>query len=144
MSSAFNSLILARSRAAQVHKMRLRANRTHHRLGLWGCSDWRPCNAKQEQCCFEVPVAKNGRRSCVHCGKFHWAIRDKIRRLTDTSSASILAVLKPTRKTSMKKTSIFAAALIAFASLSACGQQEEPVMVIEPEPVYDKYGNVAE
>ena len=44
----------------------------------------------------------------------------------------------------MKKTSIFAAALIAFAALSACGQQEEPVMVIEPEPVYDKYGNVAE
>lgn len=25
--------------------------------------------------------------------------------------------------------------------LTACGQQEEPVAPIAPEPVYDKYGN---
>ena len=44
----------------------------------------------------------------------------------------------------MKTISIFAAALIAFAGLSACAQQEEPMTVVEQEPVYDKYGNVVE
>ncbi len=27
------------------------------------------------------------------------------------------------------------------AFLSACAQQEEPAPMVEPEPVYDKYGN---
>ncbi len=45
----------------------------------------------------------------------------------------------------MKKMSILAATLVALAGLSACAQQEEePVMVVEPEPTYDKYGNVVE
>ncbi|SLN13497.1 hypothetical protein PEL8287_00528 [Roseovarius litorisediminis] len=34
------------------------------------------------------------------------------------------------------------AILMSGMVLSACAQQEEPApMVVEPEPVYDKYGN---
>jgi len=33
-------------------------------------------------------------------------------------------------------------ALLAMSVfLTACAQQEEPPMVVEPEPTYDKYGN---
>lgn len=33
------------------------------------------------------------------------------------------------------------AALLIGLFVTACAQQEEPVVVVEPEPVYDKYGN---
>ncbi|MDR9395196.1 hypothetical protein [Roseovarius sp. SYSU LYC5161] len=37
------------------------------------------------------------------------------------------------------------AVLFMGAFVAACAQQqEEPVVVVEPEPVYDKYGNVVE
>ncbi len=33
------------------------------------------------------------------------------------------------------------AVLMMGVFVTACAQQEEPPMVVEPEPVYDKYGN---
>ena len=40
----------------------------------------------------------------------------------------------------MKVLSLIALMMSGFV-LSACAQQEEPTPYIEPEPVYDKYGN---
>ncbi|MDQ2088649.1 hypothetical protein [Marimonas arenosa] len=31
--------------------------------------------------------------------------------------------------------------LVGVSILASCGQQDEPVVMVEPEPVYDKYGN---
>ena len=46
----------------------------------------------------------------------------------------------PTTETNMKLFNIMTViALGAF--LTACAQQEEPAPIVEPEPVYDKYGN---
>ena len=38
---------------------------------------------------------------------------------------------------------LFKAALVLVTAsfLAACGQQDEPVVMVDPEPVYDKYGN---
>jgi hypothetical protein len=41
----------------------------------------------------------------------------------------------------MKKKLILSSAIVAVSILSACAQQEEPPVMVKPEPVYDKYGN---
>lgn len=35
-----------------------------------------------------------------------------------------------------------AAILSTISFLASCGQQDEPVVMVDPEPTYDKYGNV--
>ena len=42
----------------------------------------------------------------------------------------------------MKTKLSMCAAIVVAGFLSACAQQEEPPIMIKPEPVYDKYGNV--
>ncbi len=41
----------------------------------------------------------------------------------------------------MSRKPIMLALGVCFAVLAGCAQQEEEVIVVTPEPVFDKYGN---